>query len=304
MKKGTEVKISDLQGGDYFQDEIGMKFRKIPPVDILGNVFNCFDLQEKCLISVNEDIDVIFIKHSPWDNAIDMRSVHWPSIEESELEHQIEFFKDYLEMMEKYLESEIQECTLRLGVYPANHEPDYERTYEIGEMTVRGDLVAYEIGTINQRLIELDEYANLLRKSCFMSLYSYLESSLNKECELRKKDNAEIKLSLKDIHGTGINRAKIYLVKVLGSNFPFTTNSCWEEIQNYRKLRNCIAHNEGIVTNNGELKKYIDKNEYLSYEKFFGDEILMIDENYCRVVLSTVHTFLRSMLHYREANKL
>lgn len=279
MKQGDETKLSDIQIGDYFQDETGMKFQKVPPQEIYGKVYNYFDLQTNNLISVSDDIVVTFIKHSPWDDNLDNRRIHWPSIEEDELEYQVEFYTNFIELTEKYLDSEINESTKQLQI---SDEPNI----------------------IRNRLRELDEYSDLFRKSFFVSLCSYLESRLNNECELRKQEYPEIKVTFRDIKGTGIKRARTYLVKVLGSNFPFATNTHWEEIQWFMKLRNCIVHNESIVTNDVKLQEYIEKNQYLTCGPLFGEDYLMIYKGFCNTVLSTMQAFLRSLLHYREADKI
>ncbi len=294
MKPGQNAKIKDLQVGDYFEDETKTLFRKISPVPIQDVVLNIVDVYTKTMISVNEDYDIVFLKHLPWNEDIDRHEIFWPTIDESGLEHQIEFFENYLYMMESFIESQINDCNRELENYPKDYEPNYDQTYQIGEMIVKGDPVAEDIREINDRTDELENYSNLLRKSYFISLYTFLESRLDRECIQRGKYNSDTKIKLKDLNGRGITRAKTYLVKVLGSNFPFGTSTEWKEIQGYRELRNCIVHSNGEVAGT-KLENYIEKHDGLSFD---SSGWVFLTKDYCTTVLTTINKFFAAQYHY------
>jgi hypothetical protein len=81
--------------------------------------------------------------------------------------------------------------------------------------------------------------------SQLLVVYGYFEKLLNDFCtEYRTSEN--IKLTLKDLHGQGIERAKNYLVKVVGLEKTFSTPD-WQSITQLGILRNSVAHRDGCV---------------------------------------------------------
>lgn len=273
MDKGEIVKFGDLQIGDYFSDNNRQKCRKIPPFEISlpeqsPITYNAFYIQSNAPISLNPDDEFIFIKHSTW--VEEEKYGFSTTIEEAELEHQLDFFSDYLESMDSILSSWAKETD------PYNDVFSQQKIYD---------------------------FLSLLRSSFFVSLYSYLESKLSNECRNSQQNDLNIKISLDDIQGAGIRRAKTYLTKVLDTSFPFDTDPHWKQIHWYNKIRNCIVHNESKIANK-ELKKFIDSSKNISYERAFGADYIILGDNFCAEALSTISSFLRSLLYYRQADKI
>ena len=66
-------------------------------------------------------------------------------------------------------------------------------------------------------------------QSQFLTVYATMEHILNEICEIvRRKTNS--KLSFKDLDGSGIHRARNYLVKIGGIEEPFQTEK-WQRIK-------------------------------------------------------------------------
>jgi hypothetical protein len=278
MNKGQVIKFSDLQIGDYFSDNERQKYRKIPefnldfePPNFQAMVINAFHIQSNAIASVNPDDEFVFIAHSAW-NPQEHKYQFEHSTEKLELEHQIEFFTNYFEILKESLNS----------IETSNDFFDPDESFSSNEV---------------------DEFTDLMRSSFFVSLYSYLEAQLNKECQFSQQDNAQIKVLLDDIHGSGINRAKIYLVKVLNTSFPFDNDSAWEKIQWFGKIRNCIVHAEGKVKDSN-LKKYIENHPNLHCEMRFGNDIVVLDEGFCEKAIAVIGAFLQSLLYHRQADKV
>jgi hypothetical protein len=207
-------------------------------------------------------------------------------------EKEIHLFKDYLETLEEFLRTEAQHLaqsleTLDLGYEPLPEERDgardeddfeakHERYYEPSPRQVEDQL--------RDRLNVIDDFANLLRSSFFVSLYSFLESRLMKECQSRT--GADVTLSLSDIRG--LERIKKYFKKVQ-IYFPSDTTQ-WQEIQNYKVLRNCIVHTRGRLSDFGnakQLEKYIRRKSGLHIS---GDEIFL-NAAFCSEAFETVKGF-------------
>lgn len=149
---------------------------------------------------------------------------------------------------------------------------------------------------LDEKLVNMElqvvghHFPNILRKSFLVSLYSFLEHCLMEECRSRKGD--DILLSPSDIRGENdIDRARVYLTKILRINFPSDSTE-WEEIQNIRRLRNCIVHNHGEC----DKDKYKSVRDYVIRNpttlSLSGDEIILSGD-YCKRALSIVAKFIK-----------
>lgn len=193
----------------------------------------------------------------------------------------LEPFERYLNLVEPFIESE----------YTSHKE--HFRQMEYYAQTNPDDLLIRNMEA--SRAIRYKDFERnfpkILRRSLFVSLYAVLESILNNECSSRRKP--EILLALSDIRGDGIERAKIYLEKVLKMNFPSRSVE-WQEIRNFSKLRNCLVHNSGNLSglrnrDDAEaLKRYVLSRLQLQIEV---DEILL-ERGFCYEALNIIGRFL------------
>ncbi len=107
------------------------------------------------------------------------------------------------------------------------------------------DLDAY-FGNINDYWIETAE--TLPRLQWYAQLliaYGYFEKLINDVCQEIKSERG-ISLSLNDLQGQGITRARNYLVGVAHIERPFTGHR-WQLIKLVAKLRNAVAHGDGYM---------------------------------------------------------
>jgi hypothetical protein len=194
-------------------------------------------------------------------------------------EKEIQFFKDYLETLENFLRTEAEYLDSYIVAIDSGDEPVPEGSSprEVEEQ-------------LRDRLDGIDDFANLLRSSFFISLYSFLEWRLIEECQYRQ--GAHIALSLSDIrdHKNPLDRFQRHFANV-EIYFPGDTTE-WREIQDYRVLRNCIVHNRGRLS--GFRRK---KQRFLDYIKrkrdqllISGDEIVL-NAAFCSEAFETVKRF-------------
>ena len=124
------------------------------------------------------------------------------------------------------------------------HQLEAHMAEELGQLTDLEQDAFFR--NVNDRWIETSETLPRLQwYSSLMVVYGFFEKVLNDFCnELRDFDN--LKLSLKDIHGQGVERARNYLVKVVGLGKTFSTSD-WQSIKLLGVLRNSIAHRDGFV---------------------------------------------------------
>lgn len=79
----------------------------------------------------------------------------------------------------------------------------------------------------------------------FLVVYATFEASLNSLCNVVKR-RLRSSLSFKDMNGAGYERAKTYLSKVGGVENVFSSDM-WERARRLGRIRNLIAHTQGIV---------------------------------------------------------
>lgn len=152
----------------------------------------------------------------------------------------------------------------------------------MGNLSIHDDINEFERDYYDIELHHLDIH----RKSCLVTLYSYLESFLNYFCEYLYKLN-ERKLKHTDLSGTGIFRARLYLLKVEGVDFD-QMNDGWNQIKGFNLIRNNIVHESGKVGKD-KLTKFINTNENLSINNF--DDV-RIESAYIYEVIDTIENFI------------
>jgi hypothetical protein len=81
----------------------------------------------------------------------------------------------------------------------------------------------------------------------FIGMYGDLEFYLNLICAAHKND-LKLDIALKDIAGSGIERAATYLSKVVGIG-TVKNSSEWNELKHWNRVRNILVHNNGIIRN-------------------------------------------------------
>lgn len=201
---------------------------------------------------------------------------------------EIGIFHDYLHKMEEFLQMERQR-------HVGSVEAITKQISAVGANS--SQIPAPELEYDHYRLDAIDFFTNILRKTFFVSLYTFLEVSLIERCRrLERKD--ETLLSVSDIRGKGIGQAMTYLTKVHRTDFSPGMSSEWNEIQHYRRLRNCIVHNAGILDNSlqqrQQLKEYINRNPGLSLSTGLVKEAIL-SADFCAQAIDTIARFLYAL---------
>ncbi len=136
--------------------------------------------------------------------------------------------------------------------------------------------------------------ANELRKALFTSIYSLVEPAFDIRIRfIKERDN--LQLSLGDIKGQGIEKAKIYLTKLANIHVPHLE---WEQMMNLNKLRNCIVHGQGRLPNckyQPHLRNYVSRQQHLSLDKNDG---IVFHKGFCEEALVIISHFFLSLDQY------
>jgi hypothetical protein len=202
------------------------------------------------------------------------------------------FFEEYLELMEDFLSGETKyhrKKWLHLS---------RKRTKKLKEDLEAGRKINPNI-PVEEQLARLEEekigriYTQMLRQSFFLTLYAFLENAMDKICIYNESESKPYT----EAEGNGIDKAKGYL---RGLGVEFGRNAEWSKIKNYQKLRDCIAHNQGLLnerfipeSKRKALSNYVNrKNEGL----FLSGEKITLDDSFCENVLHNIRDFLDSLI--------
>ncbi|WP_339227824.1 hypothetical protein NSQ77_19925 [Oceanobacillus sp. FSL K6-2867] len=166
---------------------------------------------------------------------------------------QSEHFYNYIETMEGSIES---------------HKNSLEKRFEEQSKDIKDPAIKqefYEHAFLDD-YHDLDKtYTLILRKSLFISLYSFMESELRSIAKNIEKQNLTNK-KLADFNDRGIYLYLVYLEKTNKININISKENR-KKFKEYNNLRNYFVHND----NNSINQKQYDKLKilpYLAFEKF------------------------------------
>ena len=139
-------------------------------------------------------------------------------------------------------------------------------------------------------------FPSFYRQSTFIGLYSFFETRLRSLCENMQRIK-EYKIKISDINGeTYIEQSKKYLKLVVGIDTK-DLNSHWAKITGYRKIRNCLVHNNGHINKQQYWQGIIQRIthiELISNRINIVDDIFLLDfieiiTEYIKVILDKIN---------------
>jgi len=142
-----------------------------------------------------------------------------------------------------------------------------------------------------------DVHIGMYRKSTLISVYSFLESSMNGLCHLLQTLH-NYPVVLDDMKGEGIYRAKAYLSKLSKIDFE-PLNGEWCFLMSLNKVRNCIAHSEGDIgsyKSKDKILNIINNNDQLSLK---NNRHIRVEREYVDDSIDAVEKFLEKL--YQKA---
>lgn len=217
----------------------------------------------------------------------------------------LEFFKIYLFNMDRLLEEEDKRVTqankhILEGKERAFLQSEEAKANEAHYFTSSEIEMHHEINELTMNRISNE----IFYPSFLISLYADFEKSLLKLCnELQSRNE---RLTVKDISGSGIQRSKTYLVKVLNVDQDFFGNTQeWAQILNYGNLRNHLVHDDRKIPyiKNGNLK-FISEDDANLIPLHEESDInwISIDKEFCSVAINVIGNFWVSLLY--EVSKI
>jgi hypothetical protein len=127
---------------------------------------------------------------------------------------------------------------------------NYEATYKYISGSAKEDIEsAIEPG---EHLIIEPIIIPSVSSAIFIGMYSDFEAYLNMICNAHSNNNGSA-IVLKDISGSGIERAVTYLTKVVGlTNLKSTAE--WNDLKHWNRVRNILVHNNRVIRNDVDEK--------------------------------------------------
>lgn len=208
-------------------------------------------------------------------------------------------FKNYLQHMETFLETEIRSLHERYS------ESTEGYSAELAQQT-------YEDEFLDDSYYLKTEFPNILRKSFIVSIYSYLEQQLFDICDYLQRHNNFDKKN-KDISN---GRKSIFFTEHYLKNIAEidlnNTESQWEEILKINRIRNHITHEgksicENILNpNNKNEKRVVETFEAYKYFRLLEEKPflknnqveyykIMLTSDFCYAILNKVIEYLREL---------
>lgn len=161
------------------------------------------------------------------------------------------------------------------------------------------DEIGEYFGEENYRIEEL--FMKNFRYSMIVAIYSFCETTLNDLCYYLYRSKGLL-LQLDEVRGEGIERAKLYLIKVCLINFPEKDHD-WQEILKLNSIRNCIIHAEGDVDDMkspAKLRNIIKNTKGIALDKSI-ERFLYIESDYIPSIISSIEKFVNKV--HKEAFK-
>ena len=109
-----------------------------------------------------------------------------------------------------------------------------------------------------------DYFPNLQRASAVITLFAFFERELEDLCNLIQSTE-DYRLTVRDVYGSGIERAVKYLEKVCGIDTGRGSTE-WAEVKAIQLIRGLLAHGgRADLDQNPKLKNAVEGSPHLSY---------------------------------------
>jgi hypothetical protein len=187
------------------------------------------------------------------------------------------YYKEFINRYERFIKDENEDYDSFInnpGAFHLGQKFDYQRNHSANLST---------------------EFPNTLRRSAFISLWSFFENSLNKLCEVYEY-RLNLGINFKDMNENGIDRAKLYLKKVVKLDFPSSPKSNWVEIKKLRDIRNCIVHKYSELNNDDKLVHIVRSFPHLTLYPLTSRSIIRLEELFLESVLNIFQGFYAELL--------
>jgi len=200
-------------------------------------------------------------------------------------------FKKYINLVEDKFQNEVTSIRERFNEIQKEideNKKNYEPAYQI-----------YLTDSAIEEMIEIEvEFLQRFRNSVIVQIFSFLETELKVFCNSHAKVFKK-EFNIDDLKGNNeLDKAKKYLKKA--ANIDITTNQeNWKFIDNIRKLRNKIVHQNSTITSNDNDYNAIfefSKNKFILKKMGLKNvEIILNDKKFLENCLEQINIFFKHL---------
>lgn len=220
----------------------------------------------------------------------------------------------FLKVKQIFLDIEIQRLHEYLGIVQTSLdeladeiEKRMEQYKDVIEFNNKNQEIIPRSRSMEGEVLEVRDHENLLRKSFLVSLYSFMELWLLRECRTQLKLREEIKISLSDLRGNGLEKAKTCFSKVLKNEYAFGTSEDWQFVTQLKAIRNCIVHRQGSLSGLSDLpltsemktlQKFVENEEHLHF--YSTGKQIFVEYDFCIKSLLIVKRFMMNLIFPKD----
>lgn len=135
-----------------------------------------------------------------------------------------------------------------------------------------------------------EHFPGIQRSSAFLTIWASFERHITQLChEVERADG--FRISLSDLGGKGISRARKYLLKVANLDGDWAQED-WQEFPHFNSIRNTFAHGDGHVEpTHNNLINYIESSDHMG----LTDGLLRLGPTFLPFYLSQEQKVLRGI---------
>jgi hypothetical protein len=169
------------------------------------------------------------------------------------------------ELLQAYAEDVNAQVKQSIEAYRYDSE---EEEVETGAIPTEVKIVRHHRGLDDEswdlRDVFEDYFPNLQRSSAVITLFAFFERELEDLCS-RIQETEQYRLGVREVYGSGIERAVTYLEKVCGIDTDRGSKE-WAEIRGIQLVRGALAHGGRVdLEQNKKLKEVIEASPHLAY---------------------------------------
>ena len=172
------------------------------------------------------------------------------------------------------------------------------RDQVLGDLAESADKSMEALTELFPRYLALEFiFPGILRASLLAHTYFLFEDSLHHLCK-RIEARSTSGIRLEDLRGSGLLRARLFLARVAEIPFP-EPDTLWEDVNNIRLLRNCIAHDYGRLRQpDSELGRFVRNHSALSLDEGSG---IALSREFNPWAYDRLESFLLRVAPYAES---
>ena len=209
------------------------------------------------------------------------------------IELSLNSFKSYILLIEDNFEHKIKDSRI-------SAETALRKIYENNEKYDK-DYENYLNDSVVGQVVEIEvEFINRFRSATIIQLYSFLEVELKVYCQKHSKENFK-EYSINDLKGSNeIDKIKKYLKQ--SANIDLGKLPEWNFINNFRRIRNKIVHNESLVNlldhDEFEAINRFSRNNFTLQQHSDTEKRILLDrKEFIYLCLKQLETFLTAIVY-------